>query len=361
MYTPYVVGAYAAALLLLLVGLRVVGGSAPDLRGARQVHRYLLCALGSLFCFVLRIWIPAAISIVSTNSLAFASALFLYLAAAEIQQAQPRLMPWLTALCAAGLAGLSWMPSVGDRLLLHCAIMAVIFAAAAAVLYRRHDETLARPRQAAAILMTLAAAHQAFWAVMSALYPPGPDYLLHLSALQTGLSYLTTIMACANVAALMWLSLSVHRLDLHRAAQTDALTGLLNRRAFEEILSRELPRCIRTGRNLGAMMIDIDHFKRINDTLGHRAGDDVLRYVVSLDRKCLGASSHSQTVLISLLPRGIFDKETRRKVVAVAGAAMELRWPIGLHGYGEEAAGAGLDKAARQIFLQGTSGLVNCM
>ena len=62
-----------------------------------------------------------------------------------------------------------------------------------------------------------------------------------------------------------------------------------------------------------------------------------------------------------LVPRGIFDKGTRRKAVAVAGAAMELRSPIGLHGYGEEAVGAGLDKAARQIVHQGTSGLVNCM
>ena len=47
--------------------------------------------------------------------------------------------------------------------------------------------------------------------------------------------------------------------------------------------------------------------------------------------------------------------------MAVAGAAMELRSPIGLDGYGEEAVGAGLDKAARQIVLHGTSGLVNCM
>lgn len=85
------------------------------------------------------------------------------------------------------------------------------------------------------------------------------------------------------------------------------------------------------------------------------------RKVVSLDRKCLGASSHSQTGLISLLPRGIFDKETRRRAVAVTGAAMELRSPIGLHGYGQEAVGAGLDKAARQRVLQGTSGFVNCM
>ncbi len=75
----------------------------------------------------------------------------------------------------------------------------------------------------------------------------------------------------------------------------------------------------------------------------------------------LRGSPRSQTLLPQLLPRGIFDKETRRKALAVVGAAMELGSPIGPHGYGEEAVGAGLDKAARQIVLQGTSGLVNCM
>jgi len=56
------------------------------------------------------------------------------------------------------------------------------------------------------------------------------------------------------------------------------------------------------------------------------------RKVVSLDRKCFGANPRSQTLLPQLLPRGIFDKETRRKAVAVAGAAMELIARIGLYG-----------------------------
>jgi hypothetical protein len=63
-------------------------------------------------------------------------------------------------------------------------------------------------------------------------------------------------------------------------------------------------------------------------------GDQLERIVVSLDRKCLGASPRSQTVLPPLLLRGIFDKETRRKSVAVAGAVMELGTRIGLHELG---------------------------
>jgi hypothetical protein len=66
-------------------------------------------------------------------------------------------------------------------------------------------------------------------------------------------------------------------------------------------------------------------------------------------------------MLTSLLPRGIFDKETRRKAVAVAAAAMELRSPIGLHGWGKEAGRTWLDKTGRPIYQSATSDFVNCM
>jgi diguanylate cyclase (GGDEF)-like protein len=57
----------------------------------------------------------------------------------------------------------------------------------------------------------------------------------------------------------------------------DGLTGLHNRRYLEESLGREESRARRSGRSLGVLMIDIDNFKRFNDTLGHAAGDAVLR------------------------------------------------------------------------------------
>jgi diguanylate cyclase (GGDEF)-like protein len=60
-------------------------------------------------------------------------------------------------------------------------------------------------------------------------------------------------------------------------AMYDALTGLWNRRAIFEALARELDRARRQQSPLAVVMIDLDHFKRINDTYGHLAGDDVLR------------------------------------------------------------------------------------
>jgi len=61
------------------------------------------------------------------------------------------------------------------------------------------------------------------------------------------------------------------------AAFTDHLTGLANRRRFERQLEREVARTRRYGRPFCLLMLDIDHFKRVNDTHGHEAGDGVLR------------------------------------------------------------------------------------
>jgi diguanylate cyclase (GGDEF)-like protein len=77
-------------------------------------------------------------------------------------------------------------------------------------------------------------------------------------------------------------------LRLQEKAIRDALTGLYNRGYLEESLDREASRARRSNQPLGVMMIDIDHFKRCNDTFGHAAGDAVLRtlgrYLLSLAR-----------------------------------------------------------------------------
>jgi diguanylate cyclase (GGDEF)-like protein len=67
--------------------------------------------------------------------------------------------------------------------------------------------------------------------------------------------------------------------DLEQLASRDSLTGLWNRRSISELLEREVARASRDEVPLTAVIVDIDHFKKINDRIGHLAGDEVLREV----------------------------------------------------------------------------------
>ncbi len=73
------------------------------------------------------------------------------------------------------------------------------------------------------------------------------------------------------------LALEQARQELHTRATHDSLTGLFNRAAILEHLQREVHRCQREGKALGVVIVDLDHFKQVNDRLGHLCGDDVIR------------------------------------------------------------------------------------
>jgi len=69
---------------------------------------------------------------------------------------------------------------------------------------------------------------------------------------------------------------------LHRLSLLDGLTAIPNRRSFDETLDREWRRATRTGGSLSVFMLDLDHFKKHNDTYGHAAGDACLRSVAEV-------------------------------------------------------------------------------
>ncbi|MBZ9846672.1 GGDEF domain-containing protein [Mesorhizobium sp. CA14] len=79
----------------------------------------------------------------------------------------------------------------------------------------------------------------------------------------------------------MTVSLSARSQTLEQAALTDSLTGMQNRRYFDDALREYLQEFRRIDRPVGLMILDLDHFKQVNDTHGHDVGDEVLRAVAA--------------------------------------------------------------------------------
>lgn len=118
------------------------------------------------------------------------------------------------------------------------------------------------------------------------------------------------------------------RMDLFRHdASHDPLTGLLNRRSFDELLVQSTSRSVRYGWPFALVLVDLDHFKSLNDRLGHDVGDQVLRAVGSELRRSLRAGDVAARLggdeFALLLAKGdsdLVNALTRRLHTAVAQA-----------------------------------------
>ena len=120
--------------------------------------------------------------------------------------------------------------------------------------------------------------------------------MLLLSGLGSAHPVASCFAAAALVVAMIRTSLSVQELarmaETRRQASTDELTGLPNRRWFDRELRRAIDRARADGEELALLVIDLDHFKELNDTLGHHAGDRVLAQLGPRIRTALRADDH---------------------------------------------------------------------
>ncbi|MFK7777870.1 MAG: GGDEF domain-containing protein [Gimesia sp.] len=84
---------------------------------------------------------------------------------------------------------------------------------------------------------------------------------------------------------------------IEKQAKQDGLTGLVNRRSFDELIEREFNRAQNTQMPCSLILIDLDHFKSVNDTYGHQAGDEVLRRVADILKERINEIRSSDSVI----------------------------------------------------------------
>jgi diguanylate cyclase (GGDEF)-like protein len=116
------------------------------------------------------------------------------------------------------------------------------------------------------------------------------DTAMHVAGLEAGaVDFIAKPISEPLLLARVKSQLRIKRLtdELRSATMVDPLTQIANRRRFDDKLSRECARCVRTQEPLSVLMIDVDYFKRFNDNYGHPAGDVCLKKVAAvLEKSC---------------------------------------------------------------------------
>jgi len=117
---------------------------------------------------------------------------------------------------------------------------------------------------------------------------------------------------------------------LRTLSETDGLTGLSNRRHFDEVLREQLARALLIDRPLAVLMLDVDHFKAYNDANGHLAGDDILRRIGAELRGSIRndtlAARYGGEEFVCLLPETPIEG-ARAKADDLGRAVLELAMP----------------------------------
>lgn len=165
------------------------------------------------------------------------------------------------------------------------------------------------------------------------------------------------------------------RLEIRKLANYDHLTGLYNRRQFDSRLEEEMVRTRRYEKRLSVMVIDLDHFKEVNDTHGHQAGDDVLEEIGTIiqeeiRRNDLACRYGGEEFCVALIETGIekaeeiaqrLREELARSTFRANGAEFQVTCSVGLVEFKNEEDYTDLLKQADQALYDAKEQGRNCV
>ena len=281
---------YMMLLGLCLIGTFVTYSRKRFLQGIVDIRWAIVAGLVGLIFMLLRGMAPVLVVSVCGQTALLIGFAFLHRALARAVGRPARLLPFFPILLIAFVGGLAWF-SIGDnnlngRLTVATLGIAAMLAWTARLTVQPVKAGLIVPVRWMYRLLLLAVALRVIRVMVTLTLDPNPNLQL-LDPVQSFLVYILVLAAMAQTAGTVWISICAQQEDDRIRADTDGLTGLLNRRAFEELLIRQLAQPCSQTAEISLLLIDLDFFKGMNDEFGHLAGDTVLRKVSGVLRRCV--------------------------------------------------------------------------
>jgi diguanylate cyclase (GGDEF)-like protein len=277
----------------LCLYMLLIHRSTPGLRGVRLITIGYAASAAGMELIAQRNRVPEFFSITIANCLLVLINVLLYWGFADMLHM--RRQRWLLPVSIFLTAGISLYfsyirPDVSARIIGISAIAVLQYALIVLLLSGRPGpERIHMPRLGLSVLVTLYAAINIYRAWEAHLHDPRS---LLTSTASTFTFLAPILIAVMTALGVIWLAMAQLQHELEAQSQTDSLTGLLNRRALEQIGAQAIRRARRQGTALSLIMLDLDHFKSINDEHGHDGGDEVLLHAARCLRHNLRKEDH---------------------------------------------------------------------
>jgi diguanylate cyclase (GGDEF)-like protein len=272
--------ALMSLVLLVLLGSLLRSGK----QGVQEWFAANLCVVVALPMILLRGHISDVFSIVVANVLLALGAAAYYAGCARFLERNPHWPRMLTGVAAVGAAVVYWrygVDSIPLRVFFTTLFSAVICLAVVLVLRQRPAGRSAYPYRATTLMAVIFGVCQLLRGLYFVTLDATPGMSMFTATGNVVLLIATGLMPVLSMCAMMMVHDALLA-DARDAANRDFLTGALSRKGFETLARAQISRASLLDQPLSLLIIDLDHFKRINDTLGHAAGDGVLRAFVGM-------------------------------------------------------------------------------